>query len=63
MQKATVDEIDALYAKYHVADSSGRLEGLSCIDADSGACLIAQVVLFNGSGGSTVVLKSDYVQL
>jgi len=59
----TVDEIDALYAKYHVSDLSGRLEGLSCIDADSGAGLISQVVLFNGSGGSTVVLKSDYVQL
>jgi len=56
-------ELRALYAKYHIADLNGSLEGLVCIDADSGAGLIAQVVIFNGSGGSTVVLKSDYVQL
>jgi len=59
----TVPEIQALYSKYHVADSGSRLEGQTVIDADSGAGLISQVVLFNGSGGSTVVLKSDYVQL
>jgi len=59
----TVEELKALYANYHVADSSGLLEGQVCIDADSGAGLISQVVLFNGAGGSTVVLKSDYVQL
>lgn len=59
----TPAEIRALYAKYHVADRAGTLEGLTCIDADSGAGLISQVVLFNGSGGSTVVLKTDYVQL
>jgi hypothetical protein len=59
----TPAEILALYGNYHVADSGGQLEGLACIDADSGAGLISQVVLFNGSGGSTVVLKSDYVQL
>ncbi len=56
-------EILALYSNYHVSDVSGTLEGLACIDADSGAGLISQVVIFNGSGGSTVVLKSDYVQL
>jgi hypothetical protein len=56
-------EILALYGNYHVSDANGTLEGLACIDADSGAGLISQVVLFNGSGGSTVVLKSDYVQL
>lgn len=56
-------ELQALYANYHVSDNGGTLEGLTCIDADSGAGLISQVVLFNGSGGSTVVLKSDYVQL
>jgi hypothetical protein len=56
-------ELRALYSNYHVADSDGTLNGLICIDADSGAGLISQVVLFNGSGGSTVVLKSDYVQL
>jgi len=56
-------ELKALYANYHVADRFGQLEDLTCIDADSGAGLISQVVLFNGSGGSTVVLKSDYVQL
>jgi len=56
-------ELRALYSNYHVSDSSGLLEGLICIDADSGAGLISQVVIFNGSGGSTVVLKSDYVQL
>jgi hypothetical protein len=59
----SVAELGALYANYHVSDSQGFLEGLLCIDADSGAGLISQVVLFNGSGGSTVVLKSDYVQL
>lgn len=59
----TPTELRALYAKYHVADSGGNLEGLLCIDSDSGAGLISQVVIFNGSGGSTVVLKSDYVQL
>lgn len=59
----TPTELRALYAKYHIADLNGSLEGLVCIDADSGAGLISQVVIFNGSGGSTVVLKSDYVQL
>jgi hypothetical protein len=59
----TVNELRALYANYHISDASGNLESLTCIDADSGAGLISQVVLFNGTGGSTVVLKSDYVQL
>jgi len=59
----TVGELAALYANYHVADEYGYLSGLVAIDADSGAGLISQVVLFNGSGGSTVVLRSDYVQL
>ncbi len=59
----TPTELRALYSKYHISDEEGNLEGLTCIDADSGAGLISQVVLFNGSGGSTVVLKSDYVQL
>jgi hypothetical protein len=59
----SVGELLALYANYHVTDAFGTLENLTVIDADSGAGLIAQVVLFNGSGGSTVVLKSDYVQL
>lgn len=59
----TTEELRALYAAYHVTDAFGFLEGQLCIDADSGAGLISQVVLFNGAGGSTVVLKSDYVQL
>jgi len=59
----TTVELQALYANYHISDRFGTLEDLVCIDADSGAGLISQVVLFNGSGGSTVVLKSDYVQL
>lgn len=59
----SVAELNALYGRYHVSDFGGTLEGLTCIDSDSGAGLISQVVLFNGSGGSTVVLKSDYVQL
>lgn len=59
----TVPELQALYANNHVSDESGLLSGLLCIDADSGAGLISQVVLYNGSGGSTVVLKSDYVQI
>ena len=56
-------ELRALYSKFHVADETGDLAGLICIDADSGAGLISQVVIYNGSGGTTVVLKSDYVQI
>lgn len=59
----SVAELLAFYAKYHISDRTGRLEGLACIDADSGGGLIQQVVLFTSSGGSTVVLKADYVQL
>jgi hypothetical protein len=59
----TTQELRALYANSHISDFNGTLEGLICIDADSGAGLISQVVLFNGAGGSTVVLKADYVQL
>ena len=59
----SVSEILALYANNHVSDAFGTLENLTVIDADSGAGQIAQVVLFNGAGGSTVVLKTDYVQL
>jgi len=56
-------ELRALYSNYHISDENGQLTGLVCIDADSGAGLISQVVIYNGSGGTTVVLKSDYVQL
>lgn len=59
----TPDELKALYSNYHVSDAFGLLEGLTVIDADSGAGLISQVVLFAGSGAAVVVLKSDYVQL
>lgn len=59
----TPAELQALYAKFHVSDREGELADLICIDGDSGAGQIAQVVLFNGAGGSTVVLKSDYVVL
>ena len=59
----TVQELRALYSNYHVSDEFGYLEGLIAIDADSGAGLISQVVLFCSSGGSTVVLKSDYVAI
>jgi len=59
----TPTELRALYAAYHVSDDAGNLEGLTCIDADSGAGLISQVVLFAGSGAAVVVLKTDYVQL
>lgn len=59
----TPTELQALYAKYHVAEFGGNIASQVCIDADSGAGLISQVVLFSSSGGSTVVLKSDYVQL
>jgi hypothetical protein len=59
----SVAEINALYANYHIADAQGQLSTLSVIDADSGAGLISQVVLFAGSGAAVVVLKSDYVQL
>lgn len=56
-------ELRAMYANFHISDDPGTLEGLTCIDADSGAGLISQVVLFAGSGAAVVVLKSDYVQL
>jgi hypothetical protein len=59
----SVNELAALYANYHVSEEYGYLQGLVVIDSDSGAGKIAQVTIFNGSGGSTVVLKSDYVQL
>lgn len=59
----TPRELNALYAAYHVSEEQGKVQGLTIIDADSGAGLISQVVLFNGAGGSTVVLKTDYVQL
>lgn len=59
----TTQELLALYAGYHLADAFGSLEGQICIDSDSGAGKIAQVVLFSSSGGATVVLKSDYVVL
>lgn len=59
----SVQEINALFAAYHVAEQNGQLIGQSVIDADSGAGRISQVVLFNGAGGTTTVLKTDYVQL
>lgn len=59
----TVQEILALYGNYHVADRFGGLSGLACIDADSGAGLISQVVLYAGAGAAVVVLKTDYVQI
>jgi hypothetical protein len=59
----TPRELFALYAKYHIAEFDGSLETLCCIDSDSGAGLISQVVLFAGAGAAVVVLKSDYVQL
>lgn len=59
----TVAELLAYYARYHVTDLFGTLDGLICIDADSGGGLISQVVLFTSAGGPTVVLKTDYVQL
>lgn len=59
----TVDELDAMYGKFHVAETDGKIQGLVCIDADSGSGLISQVVLFAGSGAAVVVLKTDYVQL
>jgi len=59
----TVPELLALYSNYHVSDADGTLNGQVVIDADSGAGLISQVVLFAGSGAAVVVLKSDYVQL
>jgi hypothetical protein len=59
----TTTELIALYSNYHVSDAGGLLETLLCIDSDSGAGLISQVVLFAGAGAAVVVLKSDYVQL
>jgi hypothetical protein len=46
-----------------VADADGRLAGLSVIAGMSGAGEIAQATIFNGAGGSTVVLRSSYAQL
>lgn len=59
----TIEELRAMYANYHLTDELGQLDGLVTIDADSGAGLISQVVLFAGSGAAVVVLKTDYVQL
>ena len=59
----TNNEINAYFAAYHAADADGTLNALSCIDSDSMGGQIAQVTIYNGSGGATVVLKSDYVQL
>jgi hypothetical protein len=59
----TPSELSAYYAKFHIAEQNGLLQGLQCIAAQSGGGNIAQVVLYNGAGGSTVVLKTDYVQL
>ena len=56
-------ELDALYANSHVAEANGQVSALTIIDADSGAGLISQVVLFAGAGAAVVVLKSDYVQI
>ena len=56
-------EILALYAKYHVAEEDGFIQGLGCIDSDSGAGKITQVVLYAGAGAAVVVLKTDYVVL
>jgi hypothetical protein len=53
-------EIDAMFAFYHATDSNGRLNGLSCIDAESGAGSIVQAVIYNGAGASTVVLKTYF---
>ena len=43
----TIPELRALYGAFHIADAFGQLENQVCIDADSGAGLISQVVLFN----------------
>jgi hypothetical protein len=59
----TPQELQALYANYHVAEADGNVNGLTIIDADSGAGLISQVTLFAGAGAAIVVLKTDYVQL
>lgn len=59
----TPQELQALYANYHVAEADGNVNGLCVIDADSGAGLISQVTLFAGAGAAIVVLKTDYVQL
>jgi hypothetical protein len=59
----SVQELRALYAAYHVCDANATLEQQTVIDADSGAGLISQVTLFTSSGGSVVVLKTDYVEL
>jgi hypothetical protein len=56
-------ELNAMYANFHIAGPNGTLVGLTCIDADSGAGQIEQVVLYAGSGAAVVVLKTDYVQL
>jgi hypothetical protein len=53
-------EIDALFAFYHASEENGRLANLSCIDAESGAGSIVQAVIYNGAGGSTVVLKTYF---
>ena len=55
----TTDELVALYAREAVTDTDGLLSGHVCIPGAQ----IDRVTLFNGSGGSTVVLMSSYTEL
>jgi len=59
----TVQEIDALYAAYHVSDADGRIAGLSCIDSETMAGEIVQATIYNGSGGATTVLRTGFQEL
>jgi hypothetical protein len=59
----TVQELGAMYAKYHVAETGGLLSGMVCIDSESGAGNIVSVSIFNGPLAAVTIVKTDFVQL
>jgi hypothetical protein len=59
----TVQELGAMYGKYHVAETGGLLAGMVCIDSESGAGNIVSVSIFNGPASAVTIVKTDFVQL
>jgi hypothetical protein len=57
------NEIDALFSSFNTSDLNNKLDGLSVINSDTPNGTIVMATIYNGSGGATVVLKSDYVEL
>lgn len=55
----SVPELDAYFAKTNICDADGRLNGLTVISGMG----VQRVTLFNGSGGATTVVISQFLQL